>query len=158
MGRKAKSKEHKVLYHCWINMRVRCTNKNHKQYKDYGGRGITVCPEWMDSFEAFYQDMGNKPDASYSLDRIDNDKGYSPDNCRWATRSMQNSNKRNTVHKIVRPRQPIGRPKSTRTCGASGCTNPHYARDFCIMHYYRMERHGMLTIAHPRLYKRVEVC
>lgn len=80
-------------YQCWKNLRARCANENRPDYERYGGRGITVCDRWANSFESFYADMGDPPPGR-SIDRIDNDKGYSPDNCRWATVSEQNSNQR----------------------------------------------------------------
>ena len=80
-------------YSSWCNMKTRCTNPNFKQYKDYGGRGITICKEWLDSFEQFYKDMGPKP-KGMTLDRIDNNKGYEPLNCKWSTYSEQNKNRR----------------------------------------------------------------
>jgi hypothetical protein len=81
------------IYNIWITMKDRCNNKKNKVYKYYGGRGITVCNEWKDSFEHFYKDMGDRPEG-LSLDRIDVSKGYSKDNCRWATHSDQAHNKR----------------------------------------------------------------
>jgi hypothetical protein len=84
-------------YRTWKRMRERCLNKNRPDYHLYGGRGITVCEAWRDSFEQFFRDMGYRPSPHHSIDRIDNSKGYSPDNCRWATKSEQASNKRNTV-------------------------------------------------------------
>lgn len=80
-------------YRSWNGMKIRCTNPKHKQYKDYGGRGITVCPEWLNSFEQFYNDMGKRLNGK-TLDRINNNKGYEPSNCRWATKSEQAQNKR----------------------------------------------------------------
>ena len=82
------------VYDCWIAMKARCFNPQHPEYKHYGGRGIRVCGEWADSFENFYDDMGNKPFVGATLDRIDNEGDYRPDNCRWITIQEQQKNKR----------------------------------------------------------------
>lgn len=79
-------------YKIWDSMRQRCTNKNNKKYDYYGGKGITVCDEWMTSFEAFYRDMGPRPSLKHSIDRIEGNKGYYKDNCRWATKKEQSNN------------------------------------------------------------------
>jgi hypothetical protein len=84
----------KTEHRIWKMMKSRCSNQNYTDYKNYGGRGITVCDEWNNSFEQFYADMGPRPSMKHTLDRIDNSKGYSPDNCKWSTRSEQNRNHR----------------------------------------------------------------
>ena len=89
------------LYKVWANMRKRCYNSNEKDYKTYQGRKITVCKEWNESFISFYNwAVTNGYKDGLTIDRIDNDKGYFPDNCRWITNAEQQLNKRNTV-KVV---------------------------------------------------------
>jgi hypothetical protein len=84
-------------YRSWNAMLGRCYNPRSKAYPNYGGRGITVCDRWRDSYEAFLADVGRKPGPAYSLDRVDNGKGYGPDNCRWATATEQACNTRRNV-------------------------------------------------------------
>lgn len=81
-------------YCIWKGMRQRCDNPNNDDYKNYGGRGITVCDRWSESFEAFLADMGRRPSPQHSIDRIDNDGDYEPGNCRWATPIEQRRNQR----------------------------------------------------------------
>lgn len=90
-------KNRSAEYRSWCSALVRCNNKNNRKYNDYGGRGITVCDRWANSFENFLQDMGLKPSNKHSLDRIDNDGNYEPSNCRWATPKQQTRNKRNNI-------------------------------------------------------------
>lgn len=80
-------------------MKKRCYNKNASNYKNYGGRGITMCDEWRNDFITFYNwSMENGYQDNLSIDRIDNDKGYSPSNCRWTDRTTQNNNTRHNVY------------------------------------------------------------
>ena len=93
---------HSTEYHRWAGMIQRCSSEKDKQWKNYGGRGIKVCDRWR-KFENFYADMGSCPEG-FQLDRIDNDRGYEPSNCRWVDLSTQARNRRNnhvlTLHGI----------------------------------------------------------
>jgi hypothetical protein len=85
-------------YRIWGGIKTRCTNKNAPDYDRYGGRGITMCDEWLYSFEAFFSHLGPRPSKQHSVDRIDNDKGYEPGNVRWATKTEQVRNRRDTTY------------------------------------------------------------
>lgn len=90
-------------WRAWTAMRRRCYGVNQPGWADYGARGITVCDRWLgdSGFENFLSDMGKKPSTTHQLDRINVDKGYSPENCRWTTKAEQNRNQRKTVWCLV---------------------------------------------------------
>lgn len=88
------------VYHDWCNMKARCSNPNLANYKNYGGRGISVCERWVDDFQTFYDDVSELPyfgEDGYSLDRINNDGDYEPGNVRWADDVTQCNNTRRTI-------------------------------------------------------------
>jgi hypothetical protein len=113
-------------YNIWRNIRRRCLQPNDAKYPDYGGRGITICARWND-FAAFNADMGPRPSRLHSIDRRDNDLGYTPENCYWATWHEQQSNRRDT-RKIT-----------------------HNGRTQCLMHWARE-----LGISNTTLARRLE--
>jgi len=80
-------------YGIWHGMVQRCCNPCHPVYPSYGARGVGVCARWRNDFMAFFADLGPRPSSGHSIDRLDNARGYEPDNCRWATRSQQQRNR-----------------------------------------------------------------
>jgi hypothetical protein len=90
---KIKTSEYKI----WSGIKQRCLNIKCSHYKHYGGRGITICDRWINSFENFYEDMGQRPNSDYSIDRIDNNGNYCKENCRWATELQQKRNMRTNI-------------------------------------------------------------
>jgi hypothetical protein len=91
-------------YRCWAHILSRCLNPNVKEYARYGGRGITVCDQWLTDFPAFLADMGPRPSSAHSIDRIDNDGNYEPGNCRWAMRTVQSRNRSTNTQVMFRGR------------------------------------------------------
>ena len=107
-------------YRCWVNMRQRCKNVKHPQYKDYGGRGIAVCEEWA-TFKTFFEDMGRKPER-LSLERVDNNAGYCKSNCIWATKTEQVRNSRTSKLTV----------SIVRAIRASTLSSAELARKYCV--------------------------
>ncbi len=123
-------------YNSWSGMQKRCMSKNCKDYENYGGRGINICDEWS-SFEKFLIDMGRKQEESLSLDRIDNNKGYSKENCRWATKLEQITN-RNVV------------PKYTYSCvtrrGSKWIAQVRRNKQSCYLGRYECEHEAAMVV------------
>ncbi len=90
----SKQGQRSAEYEAWCGMIKRCENPNRPDFPDYGGRGIKICKRWRGSFQLFLDDMGERPSPKHSIDRIKNDKGYSPSNCQWATSKQQANNRR----------------------------------------------------------------
>lgn len=103
-------------YFVWRSMVDRCRLPTHQAWRNYGGRGITVCAAWAESFEAFWLDMGATYRPGLELDRVDNDSGYRPGNCRWTERRTQANNRRGNV-KINTPRGVLGVAEASREFG-----------------------------------------
>lgn len=93
LNKKYRNSGKRVEYTAWKNMVYRCYNNNSINYHSYGGRGIKVCERWLESFDNFYEDMGERPSSKHQLDRINNNDNYKPDNCRWIL-AHQNANNR----------------------------------------------------------------
>ncbi len=93
------------LHNTWVSIVQRCANPKARDFERYGGRGISLYPEWRDSFEAFAAYVGDRPSPDYSIDRIDNEKGYVPGNVHWATDIEQNNNSRNNFIVTYRGQQ-----------------------------------------------------
>lgn len=105
-------------YAIWSNIRARCRNQNNPNYAKYGARGIRVCARWEADFINFLEDMGRRPSADHSIDRIDNSGDYTPENCRWATRKEQCRNRRSSKFLVFRGEEKTAAEWS-EICGVS---------------------------------------
>jgi hypothetical protein len=112
------------VYRAWVDMRQRCGNPLSKWYATYGGRGITVCEDWQNSFDAFFRDMGNPPTQRHQLGRINNDDGYSKANCRWETPKQNQRNKSNSRF-IETPLGLMNLSEASERFGLSACCIRH---------------------------------
>lgn len=124
--------ENAAMYNRWSNMRRRCNDPKQRQYHDYGGRGIKVCPEWDASFQAFMDYMGEPPTPDHTMDRIDNDKGYEPGNVKWSTYVEQAANKRPTSLRGERNAKAKLTEDQVREIRASDRKPSHLAREYGI--------------------------
>jgi hypothetical protein len=125
-------------YKCWQQIKARCLNPTHRAYPDYGGRGITVHPDWSDDFMAFYRHVGPRPSKRHSLDRLNNARGYEPGNVAWKTKKEQNNNRRphraHGVRPPLRPTRTDGKPTNFKHGGVG---TPEYTswtmmKDRCL--------------------------
>lgn len=109
---------HTPEHNAWTGMKQRCHNPRNKMYKHYGARGVTVCDRWRDSFENFLADMGPRPSAKHSIDRINVNGQYAPENCRWALAEIQ-ANNRTDNHIVVYQGQRVSLSEAERLSGVS---------------------------------------
>ena len=114
-------------WQAWLNMKRRILYPQHPLYPSYGGRGLTMEPEWIDSFEAFYAEVGPRPGPGYSLDRIDNDLGYVRGNVRWATWVEQNNNRKHGRAKLTE-----GQVREIRALLRAGRTGTAVAEEYGV--------------------------
>ena len=136
---------HTKLYNTWRNIKDRCYNPNNQDYHTYGGRGITVCDEWLHDFKAFYDwAITHGYTDGLTIDRKNNDLGYSSDNCRWATNAVQSLNKRNTVLITL-----FGKTKPLKTWCDLYHKNYQKAYDVLIR-YKQANPEDFLTMENPR--------
>lgn len=132
--------KYKLIYGVWQSMRQRCSNKKHKQYQHYGARGITIDERWQE-FTEFYSDMGEPPFKGASIDRIDNDKGYSKENCRWATRKEQANNRRSSLLFEVNGVIMNAKEASLLLGGDKGLVSDRINRGWSVREAFTVPRH-----------------
>lgn len=112
-----------TLYRIWTSIIYRCTKKENKQFRNYGGRGINICTEWM-NFDSFCYDVGRRPFTGAHLDRIDNDRGYFKDNCRWVTAKINHRNKRSNKYYLTH----VGKISQAELIEKAGYTRKQFQR------------------------------
>jgi hypothetical protein len=125
-------------YGVWAKMRSRCEKPTDRSYVNYGGRGLAVCERWQ-KFENFYADMGPRPSKDHTLERVDNYKGYTPDNCVWATRDVQAKNRRprKRQHVCARGHELAADNVYVRSNGKRGCRE---CRRLNMANYYARQK------------------
>lgn len=109
------------IYKIWSKLKSRCYNKNNKKYPRYGGRGIIVCSEWVESFDEFYIDMGDCP-KNKQIDRIDNNLGYSKENCRWVLRKTNMQNNSRSKRWVISGIEYLSSTEAAKFCGVDAST------------------------------------
>jgi hypothetical protein len=128
-------------YSVWQNIISRCYNSKNKSYKDYGGRGITICSRWLESFYNFYTDMGCRPSSKHEIDRINNNGSYQKNNCRWATRTKNARNKRSNVCNEMLANEIRLKYKTVKVSAR------------ILAQEYKMSKTNVLDILHERIWK-----
>lgn len=176
------------LYQIWADMKTRCLNVNHSCYKNYGERGVDVCDDWLDfvPFKEWANCSGY--DDSLTIERMDNDKGYCPENCEWVTIKDQQNNKRTTInidgftsltkwakhnnipyhvalHRFKSgwdidkiKNTPVKKRKKNRKCEKEGCYENHWAKGMCQKHYNQSKRKNTFLIKNKGMLCSVETC
>lgn len=136
------SKKKNTEYKSWCGMKSRCYNINNIKYKNYGGRGIIVCDRWLNSYENFLLDMGNRPSNKHSVDRINNDGNYEPNNCRWAINKEQTNN----TSKNIKIRNIITNETYCSVSKASEITKIPYSTIYGIVKFERKSKIDFLEL------------